>query len=72
MYSKVVNLNHAHVEVHSIQHYVIKFFHGFAEGSWFSSATLVSSTNKTGRDDITEIMLKVALKTINIYKIARL
>jgi hypothetical protein len=28
---------------------------------WFSPGTLVSSTNKTGRHDITEILLKVAL-----------
>jgi len=30
-------------------------------GQWFSP---VSSTNKTDRDDITEILLKVALNTI--------
>jgi hypothetical protein len=27
-------------------------------GQWFSLATLVSSTNKTDRNDITEILLK--------------
>ena len=32
---------------------------------WFSPGTLVSSTNKTDRHDITEILLKVALNTIN-------
>jgi hypothetical protein len=32
-----------------------------AAGMWFSPGTLVSSTNKTGRHDITEILLKVAL-----------
>ena len=31
--------------------------------SWFSLGTPVSSINKTDRNDITEIMLKVALKT---------
>ena len=31
----------------------------------FSPGTPVSSTNKTGRHDITEILLKVALKTPN-------
>ena len=36
-----------------------------ATGRWFSSCTLVSSTNKTDRHDITEILLKVALNTIN-------
>jgi len=34
-------------------------------GRWFSLGTLVSSTNKTDRYDITEILLKVALDTIN-------
>jgi hypothetical protein len=31
---------------------------------WFSPGTLISSTNKTDRHDITEILLKVALNTI--------
>jgi hypothetical protein len=32
---------------------------------WFSPGVPVSSTNKTDRHDITEILLKVALSTIN-------
>ena len=36
-----------------------------ATGLWFSPSTLVSSTNKTDCYDITEILLKVALNTIN-------
>ena len=36
-----------------------------ATGPWFSQSTLVSSTNKTDCHDITEILLKVALNTIN-------
>ena len=36
-----------------------------APGRWFSPGTLVSSINKTDRHDITEILLKVALSTIN-------
>jgi hypothetical protein len=39
-----------------MQHYVT--------GQWFSPDTPVSSTNKTNRHDITEILLKVALNTI--------
>ena len=35
-----------------------------AAGLWFSLGTLVSFTNKTDRNDITEILLKVALNTI--------
>jgi hypothetical protein len=34
-------------------------------GGWFSPGTPDSSTNKTDRQDITEILLKVALTTIN-------
>jgi len=33
-----------------------------ANGRWFSPATLTSSNTKTGRHDIAEILLKVALK----------
>jgi hypothetical protein len=32
-------------------------------GRWFSPGTTVSSTNKTDRHDITEILLKVVLNT---------
>ena len=35
----------------------------FATGQWFSPGTPVSSTNKTDRHDMTEILLKVALNT---------
>ena len=37
-----------------------------AAGWWFSPGTLVSSTNKTDRHDITEILLKVAINTITL------
>jgi hypothetical protein len=36
-----------------------------ATGRWFTLGTLVSSANKTGSHDITEIFLKVALNTRN-------
>jgi hypothetical protein len=35
-----------------------------AAGQWFSLGSLVYSTNKTDRHDITEILMKVALNTI--------
>ena len=35
-------------------------------GRWFSPGTPVSSTNKNDHHDITEILLKVALNTINL------
>jgi hypothetical protein len=36
-----------------------------AHGRWFSPGTPASSTTKTGRHDIAEILLKVTLSTIN-------
>jgi len=35
-------------------------------GWWFSPGTPVSSTNKIDRQDITDILLKVALNIINL------
>jgi len=54
--TKVVSLNSAHGKV----------CQWLAAGGWFSSGTPVSSTNKTDHHDITEILLKVALKTITL------
>ena len=62
--TKVVSLNPVHGEVYSIQHYVIKFASDLLQVGGFSLGTPVSSTNKTDRHDITEILLKVALNTI--------
>jgi hypothetical protein len=39
-----------------------------AHGRWFSPGTADSSTTKTGRHDIAEILLKVALNTNNQIK----
>jgi hypothetical protein len=39
-----------------------------AHGRWFSPGTPASSTTKAGRHDIAEILLKVALNTINQIK----
>jgi hypothetical protein len=35
-------------------------------GQWFSLSTLVSSTNKTDRHNITAVLLKMVLNTINL------
>ena len=40
-----------------------KVFQLFAHGRWFSPGTPASSTSKTGRHDIAEILLKVVLNT---------
>jgi hypothetical protein len=39
-------------------------------GQWFSPGTPVSSTNKTDNQDITEILLKVALSTLTPGKVS--
>jgi hypothetical protein len=45
-----------------------KVYQLLANGRWFSPGTLASSTTKTGRHDIAEILLKVVLNTINQIK----
>jgi hypothetical protein len=61
----VVSSNPAHGEVCSIQHYLIKFVSDLRQVWWFSPGTTVSSTNKTDSHDIADILLNVALNTIN-------
>ena len=55
-----------------------KVYQLLAHGRWFSPGTPASSTTKTGRHDLAEILLKVALNntnqikshnTINVYDI---
>ena len=53
-------------EVYWMQHYVIKFVSDLQQVSGFSRGSLISSTSKTDRHDITEILLKVALNTKNL------
>jgi hypothetical protein len=64
--TNVVSSNHAHGEVYSTQHYVIKFVSGLRQVGGFSPGTPVSFTSKTDRQDIFEILLKVALSTITL------
>jgi hypothetical protein len=45
-----------------------KVYQLLAHGRWFFPGTLASSTTKTGRHDIAEILLKVALKHQNQIK----
>jgi hypothetical protein len=44
---------------------IYKVYQLLAHGRWFSTGTPVSSTTKTGRHGIAEILLKVALNTNN-------
>jgi hypothetical protein len=43
-----------------------KVYQWLAKGRWFSTGTPLFSTNKTDLHHITEILLKVALSTINL------
>jgi hypothetical protein len=52
-------------KVHSTRSASNKAYQLLAHGRWFYPGTPASSTTKTGRHDIAEILLKVALKTIN-------
>jgi hypothetical protein len=45
--------------------WVIKVYQVLSDGWWFSPGTPASFTTKTGRHDIVEIFLEVALNTIN-------
>jgi hypothetical protein len=45
-----------------------KVYQLLAHGRWFSLGSPASSTTKIGRHDIAEILLKVALSTINQIK----
>jgi hypothetical protein len=48
-----------------------KVYQLLAHGRWFSASTPASSTTNTGRHDIAEILLKVALNTKNQIKIKK-
>ena len=72
--TKVVTSNTAHGGVYSIQHYVIKFISDLRQttGLWFFLGTLVFSTIKTDRQDLSEILLKVALNTKTLTHISEM
>ena len=57
-----VSLNPANDEVYLIQYYVIQFVVDLRQVGGFLMT--VSSINKTDRDDIAGILMKVALNTI--------
>ena len=63
--AKVVKSNPVHGEVYLIQYYVIKFDSDLQQVGGFLQVLLISSINKTDCHDITDIMLKVALNTMN-------
>jgi hypothetical protein len=48
-----------------------KVYQLLAHGRWFSLSTPASSTTKTGRHDIAEILLKVVFNTINQIRLIK-
>ena len=59
-----VSSNHAQV-LNTTLHVCVEIL-WLTTGPWFSPGTPVSSTNKTDRHDITEILLKVSLNTTTL------
>jgi len=64
--TNVVRSNNIHGEVYSIQHYVIKFVSDLWQVGGFLRILGFPPPKKTDRHDITKILLKVALNTINL------
>ena len=62
----LLSSNPVHGEVYSIQHFRIKLVSDLRQVSGFLQALRFPSTIKTDRHDITEILLKVTLNTINL------
>jgi hypothetical protein len=57
---------HSDIVESGVEHHTPYFSWNFSFiHRWFSPGTLAFSTTKTGRHDIAEILLKVALNTIN-------
>jgi hypothetical protein len=63
--TKVVSLNPIHGDVYSIQLYVIKLVSDLLKVGGFLRVSRFPPPNKTDCHDITEILLKVVLNTIN-------
>jgi len=63
---KLIIKNLVHGEVYSIQHYVIKFVSDLRQVGGFLLVLRFPPPITNDRHDITEILLKVALNTINL------
>jgi hypothetical protein len=67
--TNVVSSNPVHGEVYSMQHYVIKFVCDLRQVDGFLRVLRFSPPIKLDCHDITEILVKVALNTINQTKL---
>jgi len=61
----IVSSNPVHGEWYSKQHYVLKFVIDFRQFGGFLRVLRFPPTNKTDRYDITDILVKIVLNTIN-------
>ena len=61
-----VSSNLTHGEVYLMQHYVIKFVSDLRQVGSFLRVLQVSSTSKTDRHNIVEILLKDVVNTITL------
>ena len=65
--TNIVSSNPAHGKVYLVRHYVIKFVNDFPQvGGFLRALWFITSTNITDLHDITEILLNVALNTLNL------
>ena len=69
--TKVVSSNPVHGDCLLDTTLCDKICQWLATGRWFCPGTSVSSTNKTDRNDITEILLKVTINIINPHYLTR-
>jgi hypothetical protein len=67
--TKIVSLNPVHGKVYSIQHYVMMFVDDLRQVGGFLWVLWSHTLSKIDRHDITEILLKVVLNTINQTKL---
>ena len=63
--TNVVSSNPAHDKVYSIQHYVITFVSDLRQVAGFLRVLCFSSTNKTDRHHMTEILCCLSFRSIN-------
>jgi len=68
--TNIVSSNFAHGKVYTKQHYVIKVVSDLRKVCFLFPDIPVSATYKTDRQDITEILLKMALHTITLTLIS--
>jgi hypothetical protein len=67
---KIPEMSYLLLNCYNLFHFIMQcfFYLKVPHGRWFSPGTPASSTTKTGRHEIVEVLLKVALNTKNQIK----